>query len=77
MTYTVPKYSRIPGERYQIEIEVKFSDDLTTIYPGTIIYIMEITPLLVQILGGNRQQGYSSPMKVEGLVKDLDVPESQ
>jgi hypothetical protein len=36
---------------------------------------MEITPLLVQILGGNRQQGYSSPMKVEGLVKDLDVPE--
>jgi hypothetical protein len=37
---------------------------------------MEITPLLVQILGGNRQQGYSNDMKIEGLAKDLDMPPS-
>jgi hypothetical protein len=38
---------------------------------------MEITPLLVQILGGNRQQGYTSKMNLKGMAKDLDVPPAQ
>jgi hypothetical protein len=54
-TYTIFKYSRTPGERYEINIESKFSDDLSISYSGKVIYLMEITPLLVQILGGNRQ----------------------
>ena len=65
--YEILKYSRIPGERYEILIDAFFTDDLATSYQGKIIYLIEVTPLLVQILGGNRQQGYSSDMKIQGI----------
>lgn len=31
-------------------------------------------PLTVYIRGGNRMHGFSLPLEIEGIVKDLDVP---
>lgn len=34
---------------------------------------IESTPLQTFIKGGNRMAGYSSPLKIEGVAKDIDV----
>jgi hypothetical protein len=56
-------------------IEVQPTSDLSISNSHEIEYFIEITELLVVISGGNRQNGYSSPLILEGVAKDLDVAE--
>jgi hypothetical protein len=56
-------------------IEVQPTSDLSISNSHEIEYFIEITELLVLISGGNRQNGYSSPLILEGVAKDLDVAE--
>jgi hypothetical protein len=56
-------------------IEVQPSSDLSISNSHEIEYFIEITELFVLISGGNRQSGYSSPLILEGVAKDLDVTE--
>jgi hypothetical protein len=53
-TYNIEKYTRIKDERYEINLQASFQDNPTVQYEGKILYLTELIPLLVQIVGGNR-----------------------
>lgn len=71
--FEIPKYNLSPGGNYTYQLTIFPEGKLQEKSSQKIQFITLTTPLTVYIKGGNKMHGYSSPLKVEAIAKDLDV----
>lgn len=72
-TYEIDKYSLAPNN-YTYQVEVSIAEDPEQTSQLIIDFEIQVSPLQVYIKGGNKMHGYSSPLTIEGIAKDIDVP---
>lgn len=76
VVYKVEKFSLEGNRSYDLNVRAVLSNNSIISSELKISIFIEKSELLALIEGGNRQNGYEDELKVQGVVKDLDVEES-
>lgn len=74
--YTMPAFTHTPSDQYNLKIVCTTPDSPTLVGSSIVDFSMDVTSLLVYIIGGNRMQAYSRDLSMNGTAKDPDVPAS-